>query len=389
MQDGRQEGGPAMIVSRDEVGGSMTCDRSGQMAPAATVCDRSAALETSVVAPEVFVTAGTDHHPFDRLIDMVDDWASARRAAGKPVTVFFQYGTSRSPEGHGSADYLDQGEMLSRMRRAAVIVSHGGPATIMDARAAGRVPIVVPRRPALGEHIDDHQIRFTTLLDERGEVYLAGDAHRLCELLDRALAEPAGFAVEASAAEQLRAATARIAELIEDAVSEGVRPRRPRLAKRFRRPAGKRRKVLLACSSGGHLAQLLRLERWWRQHDTVWVTFDKVDARSLLAAHETVWAYHPTTRSLPNLQRNLVLAWRLLRRQRFDVIVSNGAGVAVPFFWLSRLFGIVTVYIEVYDRIELASLTGRLCQPVTDLFLLQWPEQQSKYRRGIVVGKLL
>jgi beta-1,4-N-acetylglucosaminyltransferase len=82
-------------------------------------------------------------------------------------------------------------------------------------------------------------------------------------------------------------------------------------------------------------------------------------------------------------------AWRVLRQERFDVIVSDGAGVAVPFFWLSRLFGIVTVYIEVYDRIELATLTGRLCDPVTDLFLLQWPEQLSKYRRGIVVGKLL
>jgi UDP-N-acetylglucosamine transferase subunit ALG13 len=371
------------------MGDIMTYVRSGQRDPAPTALDCSAALETSVVAPEVFVTAGTDHHPFDRLMDMVEAWASARRAAGKPVKVFFQYGTSRSPGGPGSADYLDHADVLSKMRSAAAIVSHGGPATIMDARAAGRVPIVVPRRRELGEHIDDHQVRFTTLLAERGDVHLARDAHHLCELLERALAEPADFAVEASAAEQLRAASARIAELIEAAISAGVRPRRRRLGKRFRRPAGKRRKVVLACSTGGHLAQLLRLEQWWSRHDTVWVTFDKVDARSLLAAHETVWAYHPTTRNLPNLQRNLVLAWRLLRRQRFDVIVSDGAGVAVPFFLLSRLFGIVTVYIEVYDRIELATLTGRLCQPVTDLFLLQWPEQQSKYRRGIVVGKLL
>jgi beta-1,4-N-acetylglucosaminyltransferase len=48
-------------------------------------------------------------------------------------------------------------------------------------------------------------------------------------------------------------------------------------------------------------------------------------------------------------------AWRVLRQERFDVIVSDGASVAVPFFWLSRLFGIVTVYIDVYDRIELAT----------------------------------
>jgi hypothetical protein len=34
-------------------------------------------------------------------------------------------------------------------------------------------------------------------------------------------------------------------------------------------------------------------------------------------------------------------------------------------------------------------VTGRVCQPVTDLFLLQRPEQQRQYRRGIVVGKIL
>lgn len=378
-----------MTNSKDEAGGTITCDGSGRRAPAATAFERAAAFEAGVAAPTVFVTTGTDHHPFDRLVDMVEAWASACRAAGKPVEIFFQHGTSRSPEGHDSADYLDYGEMLSRMRSAAVIVSHGGPATIMDARAAGRVPIVVPRRRELGEHVDDHQVRFTTLLDERGEIHLARDAQHLGELLDQALAEPAGFAIEPSAAEHFCALTARVAALIEAAIGEGVRPGRRRLGRRFRRPAGHRRRVLLACSTGGHLAQLLRLDRWWRQHQTVWVTFDKVDARSLLAGQTTVWAHHPTTRNIPNLLRNLALAGRLLRHERFDVIVSDGAGVAVPFFWLSRLFGIVTVYIEVYDRIELATLTGRLCQPVTDLFLLQWPEQQGRYPRGILVGKLL
>ena len=121
------------------------------------------------------------------------------------------------------------------------------------------------------------------------------------------------------------------------------------------------------------------------------MTFNKLDARSLLSGQRTVWAHHPTTRNIPNLGRNLALAWQVIRgeREQLNVIISNGAGVAVPFFWLSRLFGIVTVYVEVYDRIDLSTVTGRLCQPVTDLFLLQRPEQQRQYRRGIVVGKVL
>ena len=66
------------------------------------------------------------------------------------------------------------------------------------------------------------------------------------------------------------------------------------------------------CSSGGHLAQLFRLRRWWEDHERVWVTFDTPDATSLLATEPVVGAHHPTTRNHPNALRNLAHGWRLL-----------------------------------------------------------------------------
>jgi UDP-N-acetylglucosamine:LPS N-acetylglucosamine transferase len=149
-------------------------------------------------------------------------------------------------------------------------------------------------------------------------------------------------------------------------------------------------RVVLVGSSGGHLAQLYRLGPWWRHRERTWVTFDTPDAVSLLDGEEdVVWAHRPTTRNIPNLLRNTVLAWRLLRRSRPAMILSTGAGVAFPFFLLGRLLGIKTVYIEVYDRIDSRTLTGRLCEPLSDLFLLQWEDQQALYPRGVVVGRLL
>jgi hypothetical protein len=50
---------------------------------------------------------------------------------------------------------------------------------------------------------------------------------------------------------------------------------------------------------------------------------------------------------------------------------------------------ISTVYIEVYDRIDVPTLTGRLCERLSTLFLLQWPEQKRFYPRGQVIGPLL
>ena len=148
-------------------------------------------------------------------------------------------------------------------------------------------------------------------------------------------------------------------------------------------------KVLFVCSSGGHLIQLHQLEPWWRSHERGWITFDTPDARSLLRGEHVGWAHHPTTRNVANLLRNLRLAWRVVRRERPDVLVSSGAGVAFPFFVVARVLRIKTVYIEVYDRIDLPTLTGRLCYPLASLFLLQWPEQRRFYPRGRLIGGLL
>lgn len=147
--------------------------------------------------------------------------------------------------------------------------------------------------------------------------------------------------------------------------------------------------LLLIGSSGGHLAQLVALEPWSRGHHRRWVSFDTPDAISVLQGEDVIWAHHPTTRHLPNLLRNTRLAWRILRGERPDVLVSTGAGVAVPFFVLARLMGIPTVYLEVYDRLDTPTLTGRLCRPFTDRMLVQWQEQTVFYPGAEVVGCVL
>ena len=145
-------------------------------------------------------------------------------------------------------------------------------------------------------------------------------------------------------------------------------------------------RILFACSSGGHLAQLIALESWWRDHQRHWVTFDAADARGALVGESITWGHHPTTRNVPNLLRNTRLAWTILRRERPDVVMSTGAGIALPFFVLARAVGAKTVYLEVYDRIDSPTLTGRLCRRFTDLFMVQWEEQRPLYPASVVVG---
>ena len=132
--------------------------------------------------------------------------------------------------------------------------------------------------------------------------------------------------------------------------------------------------LLLVCSTGGHLLQLVALESAWSGFSRLWVTFDKSDARSLLRDERVTYAHGPTNRSVKNLLRNVVVAWRTVRRVRPDVVLTTGAGVAVPFAWIGRLFGARVVYVESLTRITGPSLSYRLIRPVADRRYVQWEE---------------
>jgi UDP-N-acetylglucosamine:LPS N-acetylglucosamine transferase len=132
--------------------------------------------------------------------------------------------------------------------------------------------------------------------------------------------------------------------------------------------------LMLVCSSGGHLQQMLALKPVWERYRHVWVTFDKSDTRSLLSEESVVYAHSPTNRNVKNLFRNLVLAWSVLRRVRPRILLTTGAGVAVPFAWIGRLYGARVVYVESFTRIEGPSMSCRMIAPVAERVYAQWPE---------------
>ena len=145
-------------------------------------------------------------------------------------------------------------------------------------------------------------------------------------------------------------------------------------------------KVCLVGSSGGHLTHLYLLKPFWENEERFWVTFDKEDARGILKDEKMYPCYFPTNRNIKNLIKNTLLAFNVLRNEKPDVIISSGAAVAVPFFYLGKLFGVKTVYIEVFDRIDSPTLTGKLVYPVTDKFIVQWEEMKKVYPKAINLG---
>jgi UDP-N-acetylglucosamine:LPS N-acetylglucosamine transferase len=151
---------------------------------------------------------------------------------------------------------------------------------------------------------------------------------------------------------------------------------------------GSTAELLLVCSSGGHMLQLAALRDVWQDRSRIWVSFEKSDVRSLLAGERVVFAYGPTNRSVKNLLRNLRLAWQVVRLVRPKVIMTTGAGVAVPFAWIGRLRGARVVYVESFTRIEGPSLSCRMIAPVADRIYAQWPELAQELRRARYAGNV-
>lgn len=147
-------------------------------------------------------------------------------------------------------------------------------------------------------------------------------------------------------------------------------------------------KVCLVCSSGGHLTHLYMLKPFWGTKDRFWVTFNKEDAQSLLKDEKIYPCYYPTNRSLKALIKNSVIAWNVLLKERPDLIISSGAAVAVPFFYLGKCFGAKTIYVEVFDRINKHTITGKLVYPISDKFIVEWEEMKKVYPKAINLGSI-
>lgn len=147
-------------------------------------------------------------------------------------------------------------------------------------------------------------------------------------------------------------------------------------------------KICLVGSSGGHLTHLYMLRPFWQDKNRFWVTFDKEDARSLLNGEKVYSCYYPTNRNFLNLIRNTFVAIKVLRKEKPDLIISSGAAVAVPFFYIGKLFRAKLIYIEVFDRIDKPTLTGKMVYPITDRFIVQWEEMKKVYPKAINLGSI-
>jgi len=146
-----------------------------------------------------------------------------------------------------------------------------------------------------------------------------------------------------------------------------------------------RLKTCVVSSIGGHLDEVMQLFPVIKDHDWFFVVNaegglpKEIEGGTLRIVHsERDW----------KLLINLWEAARILRARRPDVILSCGAGPAVPFAFVGKLMGIKVVFIETFAAVVKPTLTGRLMYRLSDLFIYQWKALSSVYPEGIYGGSI-
>lgn len=137
-------------------------------------------------------------------------------------------------------------------------------------------------------------------------------------------------------------------------------------------------KILLVCSHGGHLTQMLRLLEAFEGHKVVFVTYQSQRGDSLGQNHQ-VYLLQNIGRSPLKMLRCIPLVIHILRGEKPQLIISNGSEIAILFFYLAKILGIKTIFIESWSRITEPSRTGKLVYPVADVFLVQWEQLLNAY----------
>lgn len=126
----------------------------------------------------IFVTVGTHEQQFNRLIEYVD-------RLNLDEDIFMQTGYSTYiPKNCRWKAMISHDEMVTYAEQADVIITHGGPGSIMLALQYGKVPIVVPRQKKFGEHVNNHQVDFTCRMEQEGKIAAVYDIDELSKKID-------------------------------------------------------------------------------------------------------------------------------------------------------------------------------------------------------------
>ena len=148
-------------------------------------------------------------------------------------------------------------------------------------------------------------------------------------------------------------------------------------------------KISIAASAGGHLTELLRLSDCWMGYEICSLTTGDF-AIAALIGYGDVSIVGECNRLQPmRVVKVFLQCIKVVLKERPDVVISTGAAAGCMLCFLGKMRGAKVIWIDSITNVERISLSGRMVRYIADLFLVQWPELASRYKRVEYVGSVI
>lgn len=113
----------------------------------------------------IFITVGTHEQPFDRLLKCIDKMVEEEKIEEEVVC---QKGyTDYEPKNYSAEKLIPYEKMQDNIKKARIVITHGGPASFIAPLSIGKIPIVMPRKKEFNEHVNNHQLEFCKEVEKR------------------------------------------------------------------------------------------------------------------------------------------------------------------------------------------------------------------------------
>lgn len=153
-----------------------------------------------------------------------------------------------------------------------------------------------------------------------------------------------------------------------------------------------KKKIMLISSTGGHLVELLQLEKLFKKYDYNIVT-EKTKTNKYLKnayskkVHYLIYGtkHHMITYPI-KLLLNCFISLYYYLKFRPDYIITTGAHTAGPMCCIGKIFGSKIIYIETFANITTKTETGKIIYKFSDKFIVQWKSMLKLYPNATYGG---
>lgn len=154
----------------------------------------------------------------------------------------------------------------------------------------------------------------------------------------------------------------------------------------------KKKKIILICSDGGHLAQILSLKEMFVRYDYLLVT-EKSPATLPLQEHFNIAYLKGRSKRQKRdlyffmvLFINFFLSLRILLHHYPKAIITTGSHTAIPMCFIGKVLRSKVIWILSFARVRSRAFSADIIYPFADRFIVQWPDAKSYYKKSIYLG---